>query len=121
MTSLGNAKPIGRWSIWREEVSHLENYYKSGFYFTDFRGWNSRLSEFFSLQNRNFVLTEGSSVGEINWEVDWSDIGLKISSVLVTFQHATFENGSVEWQLCAGDQCFVGNKGNMITVSFSFV
>lgn len=60
------------------------------------------------------VLLEGSVVGEVSWLVDWSDTGLKTASVFVVFQHATFENGSVEWQLCAGDKCFMGNKGNYI-------
>ncbi|XP_069940882.1 peptide-N(4)-(N-acetyl-beta-glucosaminyl)asparagine amidase isoform X2 [Cherax quadricarinatus] len=57
---------------------------------------------------------EKSSVGEISWVVDWSHTGLKAISVLIVFQHATFESGSVTWQLCTGDKCFLGNKEGVL-------
>ncbi|XP_071523936.1 peptide-N(4)-(N-acetyl-beta-glucosaminyl)asparagine amidase [Panulirus ornatus] len=60
---------------------------------------------------------EGSSIGEISWQVDWTHTRLKVISVLVVFQHATFEAGSVVWQLCAGDSCFMGTKDGVMELS----
>ncbi|XP_045625192.2 peptide-N(4)-(N-acetyl-beta-glucosaminyl)asparagine amidase isoform X1 [Procambarus clarkii] len=60
---------------------------------------------------------ERSSIGEISWIVDWSNTGLKAASILIVFQHATFENGSVTWQLCTGDKCFLGNKEGVLELT----
>ena len=47
----------------------------------------------------------------MTWSFDWSDTGLKAKSVLSVFQHATYEDGIVSWQLCTGSKCFTGNRG----------
>ncbi|XP_047480143.1 peptide-N(4)-(N-acetyl-beta-glucosaminyl)asparagine amidase-like [Penaeus chinensis] len=57
---------------------------------------------------------EGTSFGEISWQVDWSETGLTCKSILIVFQHSTFENGSVSWQLCTGDKCYMGNKDGVL-------
>ncbi|KAK7072532.1 Peptide-N(4)-(N-acetyl-beta-glucosaminyl)asparagine amidase [Halocaridina rubra] len=61
--------------------------------------------------------TEGSATGEVKWLIDWTDTGLKPKSILAVFQHATYEDGVVVWQLCTGNKCFTGNKFGVLELS----
>lgn len=89
------------------------------------KGWNSGVhssTDVFRKHEEDWKMvylarTEGSSTGEITWLVDWAGSGLKVKSVLVVFQHATYEDGVVEWQLCTGDKCFMGNKDGVLELS----
>lgn len=56
------------------------------------------------------ITTEGSSKAEVSWEIDWSHTQLKVQSALVVFQHITYEDGHIDWQVCTGDVCVNGAK-----------
>lgn len=59
--------------------------------------------------------TEGSSEAEVSWEINWSHTQLKVKSAIVVFQHMTYEDGRIVWQVCTGDACVNGPKGEDAT------
>ncbi|KAK8385575.1 hypothetical protein O3P69_016384 [Scylla paramamosain] len=61
--------------------------------------------------------TEGSPEGEVSWVFDWSHTNLKVTSALVVFQHTTYEDGCVDWQLCTGDVCVSGPKEGVLELT----
>merc|ERR1712179_470582 len=89
----------------------------------ELKGWHSGINsqkDIFRKQESDWHMVyltrkEGSSSGSINWVFEWSsDQEVNVSSVLVVFQHTTFQSGKVNWQICAGEKCFQGTKDGVL-------
>lgn len=53
--------------------------------------------------------------GSITWKLDFST--MSVSSVTITFETKTFENGRVNIECCAGDACFLLMGGSLSLAS----
>ncbi|CAG5118015.1 unnamed protein product [Candidula unifasciata] len=81
----------------------------------EYQGWGACVYSFsYVLRKEEFdwkmvylAREEGSASAEIVWKFDLSDTDLRISKMEFKAQSAVYENGSVSWRICAGDNCFV--------------
>lgn len=86
------------------------------------KGWQSAVKTAINLRRKHetdwkmvyLSRTEGSSEAEISWEINWSHTQLKVKSAIVVFQHATFEDGRIVWQVCTDDACINGPKEGVL-------
>ncbi|CAL4065500.1 unnamed protein product, partial [Meganyctiphanes norvegica] len=86
----------------------------------ELKGWHSGTNshkDIFRKQESDWHMVylarkDSSSSGSIKWVFEWnSNTDVQISSVLVVFQHTTYQSGKVKWEICDGNKCFQGSQG----------